>query len=465
MTARCDVAVIGGGIAGLAAAWRAHELGLSVAVFESARAVGGKIRSEVKDGYLIEHGPNSFLGLALPLWHLIAAVGLEDQVIAAQKPADRFIVRDRRARKLPTDPMTLLAGDYLSPLGKLRMMAEPLVPGGARDDDTAWQFAARRFGQEAARYLVSPFVNGVYAGDIHRLGAKDAFSKLWALEKAAGSLVIGMTTRPPPVPAGSVADVVARQGMFSFAGGLGALPKAIAAALPAGSVRLQTPVAALRRTPEGWQIDPHPHLAAHKEPVLAQKVVVALPAHHAAELLPVEAARAAAALEKVESVRVAVVHVGGPDPSGEAPRGFGVLIPPGEGLRTLGILFPSSVFAGRAPQGHYLHTGFLGGSHDPDAADLPDDALVSLVLRARSCAFAQCDHLPAPTFSHVVRWREAIPQYTVGHRRAVAEAAAEVAYKMPGVAMAGSWLAGISMADSAASGMDAVDQLLAGRWP
>ncbi len=460
---QCDVAIIGGGIAGLAAAWRAHQLGLDCALFEAARAVGGKMRSERKDGYLVEHGPTSFLGSAQSLWRLIEDTGLGGEVVQARKPAWRYIYRDRKARRLPMDPVSLFGGDYLSARGKLRLLSEPLVPGGATATDTAWQFAERRLGQEAARYLMTPFVSGVYAGDVHQLGARDAFPRLWNWERAGGSVTLGAMLAPAEPSDPESADLPVRRGMFSFRDGLGALPQAIAQALPVDSVRTGTPVAAIEPHDGGWLVTPHLTLAADKSPVHARSVVVALPNHQAADLLGPVAPQVAHALDQVQTVRVAVVHVGGPDPASVAPRGFGVLIPPGEGQRALGILFPSSIFEGRAPDGHCLHTGFFGGACDPEAVDLPDEVLADLVVSARGSAFAEAARLPDPSFVHVIRWRQAIPQYVVGHRARMASACHELAAQWPSLVLAGSHLDGVSVADSAASGVRAMDSLRAGK--
>ena len=212
----CDVAVIGGGIAGLAAAWRAHTAGLRVCLLEASRAVGGKMRSERRDGYLIEFGPNSFMASATALWELIDGVGLADQVLAATKPADRYVYRDRKARKLPSGLASLVTGDYLSVAGKLRLFSEFAVLGNAGAEDSVWDFAERRIGVEAARYLIAPFVSGVYAGDPQQLGARDAFPQMWQWEHDSGSLMIGALLAhadadQPGDPAAARAAAEARQ--------------------------------------------------------------------------------------------------------------------------------------------------------------------------------------------------------------------------------------------------------------
>ena len=431
---------------------------------EARGTVGGKIRSEHRDGYLFEWGPNSFMGSATAIWQLIADLKLEDEVITGAPPGDRYIYRNRLARRLPRGPGDFFKkdSDFMTLAGKLRMMAEPFVFGDARETDTLLDFARRRLGPEAAQYLVAPFVSGIYAGDAEQLGARDAFPQLWQWEMEAGSVVmgalLGKKAAKPKTPK--------RRGLFNFKNGLGTLPFAIAAALPPDSVRTATVVNEIAGNADHtWTL--HCHATkdeAATSQVRAKHVIVAAPPQIAAQVLPADPALAPvrAALLDVQLCRVAVVHYGGTDAGHVAPQGFGMLIPPGEGLRTLGILFPSSVFAGRAPEGHYLHSGFLGGARDPDAAELPDDTLFSLVQRAQEQAFPQTGgEALGHEFNQVIRWRDAIPQYRVGHRDRMNQARTTLQQAMPGVTLAGNYLDGISINDSAASGIAAVERLFA----
>ena len=480
-----DLCVVGGGISGLAAAWAAHSRGWTVRVVETSRTVGGKVRTEQRDGYLVESGPQSFLGSHDAVWRLVDELGLQDEVIRAQPPGHRYVYRTRRARQLPEGPGSLLTGDYLSLGGKLRMLAEPFVLGDARDGDSVMTFAQRRLGREAAQYLVTPFVSGIWAGDPDRLGARDAFPRLWQWEHDAGSVAIGALLGWSLRRRGAEGESGhRRRGVFGLRQGFGSLPRALAAALPQGSVHTRCQVTAVEPLrpgfthriqdmavtaqvdgregpPTGYRIrttstqDPHEF-----ETFTAKRVVVAVPARAAAQLLR-DIPAAADILGNVELNRVAVIHFGGPDPDGIAPRGFGVLMPPGEGLRTLGILLPSSLFPGRTPPGHWLHTAFLGGTRDPDAVDLTDETLLSLARRAQQHAFG---HLHPGrtldcTFSAVVRWRDAIPQYRVGHREAMAGALRKIEAAWPGVTLAGSYVQGISVQDAVASGFAAIDRL------
>jgi len=453
-----DLVVLGGGIAGLAAAWQAMRQGMRVALLEASGKVGGKVRSERRDGYLLEWGPNSFLGSAQTLWKLIDALGLQGEVVAAQKPATRYIYRNRAARPIPAG---LVNGSLLSTKGLARLLAEPLMPGQADKSDTVESFASRRLGAEAAHYLVAPFVSGVYAGDPEKLGARDAFPKLWHAEDQRSSIVQGLLTgsSAPSLWLEDASESAPGKGIYSFAAGLQALPKAMAAALGPERVVLHAAVHDLTQHADGFVLGVQRGTDPQLQTLRARQVIVALPARAAASLLP---GPQTAALAEVEHARVAVVHFGGPDPHKVAPRGFGVLIPSGEGLRTLGILLPSSMFPGRAPDGHWLHTAFVGGTRDPDAVDLEEETLLHLVRRAQEQAFgltaAEGRGLPCD-FTAVVRWRDAIPQYTVGHRDRMAASLRATEARWPGLTLAGSYLGGISLNDAAASGIAAVGRL------
>ena len=480
-----DLAVIGGGIAGLAAAWAAHCRGWSVRILDADADPGGKIGTDTLDGYVCERGPNSFLGSAAAVWRLVDELGLDGEIVCGRKPSFRFVFRDGKARRLPTDPWTLLFGDWLSWRGKLRLLAEPWVRGAGSDSESVAAFATRRLGAEAAAGLVAPFVGGVWAGDADTLPAKEAFPALWQWEHDAGSLVRGaLRSRRSARALLGPARAGRRRpaGLYSLRGGLGALPRRLVAALPVGSWLGRCRVEAVQR--ESGMFDVGARDAAGSAcRVRARRLVVAVPAAAAAPLLSAVPA-VAHDLATVTSCRVAVVHFGGPDPDGRAPRGFGVLVAPGEpalapdgaarapdeaaqapdeAMRALGVLFPSSVFPDRAPAGHWLSTAFFGGARDPAALDLPDAELVRLACHAQHCAFGAGAGQPALacTFSHVVRWPVAIPQYGAGHRARLATAAASLERTWPGATLAGNFVQGISMADAAQSGFDAVGRVAA----
>ena len=454
-----DLAVVGGGIAGLAAAWRAHQLGWRVLVLEAGRVVGGKMRSEIKDGYLVEHGQWHLRPTDTALWQLISEVGLDDQVLAAPPSASRFVYRDRALRTRPNNLAEVLTGDSISSAAKLRLLAEPVIPGDAQPDDTVWSFGLRRLGEEATSYLLGPEVVDGFAGDVRQLGARDALGPLWQWEHDAGSLALGVLFGGQRRSESTLRR--RRPGIYALRDGMGSLPKGLAAALPDQSVHCSAPVQAMQRLPDGrWRLRLNAHAAEGPAEFTALRVIVATPPRTASELLHELSPRAAAELADVHCVRLAVVHVGAPADAALPAYGIGVVFPPGAGLRTLALGLPSTCFAGRAPAGHSLYTGILGGALDPEAADLSDETLVSLVERAYGVAFSPERARPAAaTFHSVVRWRDALPQFRVGHMDSMQLAQHSLSTDCLGLALAGNYLHGVGAAAAAASGMAAVEQL------
>lgn len=289
------------------------------------------------------------------------------------------------------------------------------------------------------------------------MGLADAFPKLARLEAEAGSLVLGallgVGATPPAASMG--AEQPRRPGQFSFADGMGTLAQALAAALPSGSVQTGVTVQALRPQAGHWQVD------TDRGGWQAVRLTLAVPTTVAGRLLRAAGAEVGDELAQVPTAQVALVHLGGPDPNAIAPRGFGVLMAPGEPVRAMGVLWPSSLFAGRAPEGHWLHAVFMGGSADPAALDLSDEALVAQARADQQATLAGLIGGAAleVDFARVVRWREAIPQYLPGHRARMQQVRAALETRWPSLALAGNYLEGVSVDDAARSGVEAVARL------
>ena len=454
--------VIGAGISGLVAARALVDAGHQVRVIEQAETVGGKIGVVRRDGFLLERGPNSFLGSARALWPWIDSLGLDNELLAAQGPGDRWVYRGGTLRRLPRGPLSALGGNWLDWGDRIRVARELFVPADARDDETLYDFVARRCGAGFADGLIAPFTSGVYAGDPRQLGARDAFPRMWRLEAEGGGLIRGAVALARARKA-ERGGTPARKGLWNFRDGLVTLPLALAASLsasPLGSVETSATVRSLRR--DGERVVVEIDGAAGSRVERADAAIVALPPAPMAALLQPWAAEAAAALAATPMAPIAVVHLGGPDPNASAPQGFGALVARGEGVEALGVLVPSSLFAGRAPDGHALYAVFLGGVTDPSLVERDDDALIDLAIRGRRTVFgAAVDQ--APTMAHVTRWQAAIPQYIVGHRNRVAHARSLLEAESAPILLAGAGCDGISIDDAAASGQSQAAALLA-RW-
>lgn len=437
------VAVLGGGITGLTAAWHLRQAGLTPTVFESSVRVGGAIGTVHADGWRHELGPNSLLEGSPEVGEFVTAAGLGSRRIYASPAAgNRYIVRGGRPVRMPTSPGTFLTTSLFSLRAKLALLGEPFRARGPADrDESVADFAVRRLGREFLDYAVNPFVGGVYAGDPRRLSVRDGFPKLHALEQKHGSLIRGALARRNTSggPAGR---------MFSFADGLEELPRALAQSLGA-AVRLKTHVRSLRPHGHSWEVESESNGARRRD--FFSAVVCALPADALVGLNFVDVPRpdGLGGLREIEHPPVASVFTGyRREDVAHALDGFGVLVPEIERRRILGTLFSSSLFPGRAPAGYVALTTFVGGTLQPEIARLDDGALLRVVQEELTSLLGVKRE---PVFARLQRWPRAIPQYTLGYRRHQ-EAVAAFEAGAPGLFIGGNCRDGISLANCIASG-------------
>jgi protoporphyrinogen/coproporphyrinogen III oxidase len=432
------VAVVGAGIAGLAAACRLKRLGARVVVYESASRPGGAIRTEKRDGYLAEMGPTSLAEPSPQVRAILAELGLESKILpAAPEARHRYIVRKGKLVALPTSPLELLTTRLLSNSAKLAVFGEPLVdPGDSPVEESVATFIRRRFNQEVLDYVANPFVAGIFAGDPEQLSVRYALPRLHALEQSHGSLLKAMFQRARTRRS---ADGTAPASLVSFAGGLQELPDAMVREL-GPAVRLGSAVTQIRRGPKGWTVG-----AAFQHAELYDAVVYAAPAHCTDEIdLGFEGAERLKTLSSIPHPPVAVVALGfRREEVGHPLEGFGFLVPEVERKHVLGAIFSSSLFPGRAPDGHILLTAFVGGVRNPDLANADLNTLTARVLDDfRSFLGARGE----PTFRAFQLWPRAIPQYTLSHGR-FREIMDDVERRNPGLALAGSFREGVALGE------------------
>ena len=435
MTA-AKIVVVGAGITGLTVAFTLHEsarrrrVPLDLRVFEAGGLPGGHAQTYQRDGFLIEAGPNGFLNREPHTLALVEALDLTSRLVQARPEAKRrFIVRGGRLCQVPYGPASLLTSPALSWRGKLRLLGEPFAAAPPQgEDETVHAFAARRIGVEAADMLVDTAVSGISAGDSRRLSLRSQFPILADMERDHGGLVRAMFARrgqrrgPPSA-------------LLSFDTGLGALTQALAARLE-GAVRTGCPVQALERTGTTWRVTPEVG-----EPEHADHVILAVPARVAAPMVRRLDPQLAAQLANVEYSGLGVVALG--YDAADLPRpldGYGYLVTRPEGLATLGVVWESSLFPGRAPSGAALLRVFLGGARRPDLAAASD---AQLVATAREDLGRVMGLRAEPRHVSAFRWPQAIAQYTVGHdeRRA---ALRERLHAHPGLAVCGTSYDGVS---------------------
>lgn len=439
-----DVVVVGGGIAGLTAAWELSQAGLDVKVIEESPKAGGNISTVGAENYRMESGPHSFMGSAENVWRLLEGMGIDGDVQAAAAVSNnRYILRDGKLHALPTGAWAFVSTGLLSCGAKLSLMCEPFKRNRAREEDTAWDFFKRRFGEEAATYIMSPFISGVYAGDIRQLGALAAFPKFWKFERDSGSMIRGamkyMKAKRRRLKAEGKPY---RKGLFSLPGGLGRITLELAERL-GGAVETGARVDTIIALPNGVVVRSGTRLWQ------ARTALLAVPPNRGAEILESSLPDAAAALRRIPMVPVAVLHWRCENPAAELPRGFGFLVPRVEGVRLLGTLFPSQLFGDRAPEGSHLLASFYGGALDREAYEMDDESLTELLRAEHEAAFGV--ELKGLKVLRIVRHPYAIPQLIPGHPETVAALRTAVA-AIPGLSLAGNYLTGVGIEQAVESG-------------
>ncbi|HES76311.1 MAG TPA: protoporphyrinogen oxidase, partial [bacterium] len=353
----------------------------------------------------------------------------------------RYVVRDGRAVALPGSPLDFFTTPLFSPAAKFRLLAEPFIGRAAQEESVA-EFVRRRLGQEFLDWAIDPFVSGVYAGDPARLSVRAATAKVYALEREHGSLILGALKKAFKVRKAEVQTTPVGH-MFSFDRGLGQLIAALAARLE-DALHLDTRVQGLQHTHDGWQVN------TSQGAFVAQKVVLAVPAEVCAALLEPFLGVRVQPLREIPYPPVMSVALGfRREDVAHALDGFGVLIPAKEQVTTLGALFSSTLFPGRAPEGQVLLTVFIGGRRHEDVGAWTDEAVVARVLADLAPVLGL---RAAPLMTHVQRWPRAIPQYELGHLERIA-ALDEAMHKLEGLVIRANWRDGVSVSDAIRNGL------------
>ncbi len=454
MTEPPVVAVVGGGIAGLAAALEAGRAGARVVVLESSDRVGGKVRVGEVGGLAVDEGADAMLARTPAGVQLARDAGLGDELVAPAAGSASLWSRGR-LRPLPSGTLLGVPGDLralatsgaLSPAGLGRVLLDPVLPGRPVPGDVSvGELVGRRLGREVVERLVDPLLGGVYAGRADLLSLHATLPQLAG--PVAGQRSLLAATRRARAAATPWTGPLFR----GLPGGLGRLPGAVARASGA-QVRTGTTVRGLTRTAGGWRLE----VGSAAAPAFldADAVVLAVPAAPAARLLRDLAPSAAQELGAVEYASVALVTLvlDGPTPG----TGSGYLVPAVEGRSTKAVTFTSRKWA-HHPAGRAVLRASVG--RYGDAADLQrDDAeLVAVVLAELRAAVGPVGRV---VDSRVVRWGGGLPQYAVGHLDVVARVRAAVA-RHPRLAVAGAAYGGVGVPAVAAGGREAARQVLAG---
>jgi oxygen-dependent protoporphyrinogen oxidase len=441
-----DVAIVGGGITGLSAAYELQRRGCSVRVLEAGERPGGVIRTERFDGWVVDCGPDSLLAQKPAGVGLCRELGIADRLITTLQPRTAYVLRDDRLHPLaegsflgfPLSFRALATSSLFTPAGKARMAAEIIVPRRVwheGDDESIGAFVRRRFGHEAAEYLADPLLAGIHAGDADELSVRTLFPRLVEAERQSGSVLrafraLKMTRSP--------------QGAFvSLPGGTGELVEALAGALAPGTITTGAHVTEIRRAGDytvEWA----------GGSVRSRALLLCVPAYTAAGLLRAIDMSVASACDSVPYASTATVVFGyRAEQVQHAMRGTGFVVPRAERRALLAGTWVTSKWPNRAPAGHVLMRAFLGGGRDPHRLERNDDA--ALIETGRQELVDLLGISGEPIFARLTRFVRQSPQYTVGHQARV-ESIEQRLKALPGLFLAGAGFRAIGMPDCIADG-------------
>ncbi len=450
-----SVAIIGGGITGLTAAFYLRRRGVPVTVYEATDRVGGAIRTVRQGGYLAEFGPNTILETSPKIAQLVIDAGLQSRRLDPDPAASaRYVVRYQRPIAMPGSPLGFFTTPLFTLGAKWAVLREPFRPA-RRDgvEESIADFVRRRLCREFLDHAIDALVAGIYAGDPEKLSVQQAFPRLAALEEKYGSLIKGQILGARERKRrGEVAKD--RAPKFSFDEGLQVLPDTLCERL-GDAVRRNTTVTRLVETGSGWRVGVR-HDGTERQ--VDHRAVIYAGTSYALEGVKL-ATRQPVSLAPLTEIRyppVASVVLGfRREDVAHSCRGFGMLIPRVEGFKILGTIFSSALFLNRAPAGHLTLTSYVGGERHPELAGRTPEELYALTVADLKVLLGAKGE---PTFRHHYYWPRAIPQYNLGYGR-YRELMSQIEQQAPGLFFAGHYRDGISLGDSIVSGINIVERV------
>jgi oxygen-dependent protoporphyrinogen oxidase len=469
------VVVIGAGITGLACAFRLQQLGIPVLILEASTNAGGVISTVRRNGFVFDAGPQC-PRFPKSVWRLIRELGLQEEFIAGDSRAKRYILRNGKLHRAPFSAGGLLTTSLVGLKSKYSLLSEVFRRSHppAREESLA-EFVDRKFGAEVLDYLVDPFISTIFSGDPRKMGMHSAFPALVEWERSRGSVVRGALSAyrskrnrnaKAPAEGSSAKDSHPKRGdlhvtdalpsLGSFKQGMGTLVERLAEKLGA-DIRYGVNVKSVARQNDasqekpGWRI----RLSGGDE-INADAIVVATPAYAAAPLLIESMPKLSALLAGIEHAPMDVVSCAFDQRQVRHPLdGFGFMIPRKEGLRTICTFWNSYLFPARARNGTVVITSFAARRGDGNLNEMPDDLLAQQVEAENAAVLGITG---APIDRMVWQYSRALPQYNVGHVQSVKEIR-EALSQLPGLSLAGNYLAGRSIGDCVDTAFQATDLL------
>jgi len=453
------VLIIGAGITGLAAAWRVQQSSPEASVLVLETSPLSTIRTEKREGFLLEHGPDCFITDKPAALELCRALGLEKDLIGT-RPEFRqsFIARDGKLYAVPEGFYLLgpskyrpfLQSSLISWKGKWRAMLEPLMPKRkSSGDESLGSFVRRRMGQEMLDWFAQPLVAGIYGANPEELSLKATFPRFHDMEEKYGSVILGLQKSASKKAQSAVSSASGpRYSLFmSLRGGLQQLTDALRQSIGSNNIRSNSPVASLEKNEAGWTVK-----LAGGDVLSADRVILALPAPAAAALLEPIDRELAGDLAAIRYSPAATLNLAFREMDlAPLPKGIGFVVPARENKMVLGCTFVHHKFEGRVPKGFALLRVFIGGAARQEWLNESEESLTKKALAELG---AWVGLKGKPLFSQLARYPQALPQYALGHLERVLRIEERALYHK-GLALAGNWGRGVGIPDCIASGQKA----------
>ncbi len=464
------IAIVGGGISGLSAAYALEEKRQSgtpveYVLFEASPRLGGVLVTDHVDGCIVEAGPDSFLTEKPWAADLCGKIGLGDQLIGSNDSERKtyilargklVVMPDGLMFMVPTKILPTVFSPLFSVRTKMRMAAEWFhPPHKATEDETVAQMVERHYGSEMVDLLADPLLSGVYGGEATQLSVRAVLPRFADMESKHGSLGRAMLAARRKM--GAATKAPARPLFRSLKDGMQQMVDALVARLDAGSLKTSVPVQSMIRQNNGWTV------SAGYQTDHFDAVIVAIPTHAAAAVLRAADENLARDLGEIQYSSSVTVTLGYDEKvRASLPPGFGFLVPRSEGRRMLAATFVHNKFPHRAPENRAIVRCFLGGARDEQILQVSEAGILEIVRGE----LRQIIGLNAePLFARVYKWKSAMAQYSVGHLERLQRIEA-LRQKLPGLALAGNGYNGIGVPDCVRSGAEAAGKILAemGMW-
>jgi oxygen-dependent protoporphyrinogen oxidase len=459
------IIIIGGGIAGLTSAFylqkaiQEDNLPIEIKLIEASHRLGGKMQTVIRDGFTIERGPDSFLARKLSISRLAKEVGMDDQLVHNSTGKSFVLVNEKlhsmpggSIMGIPTEIGPFITTGLFSIPGKLRAAADFILPRSeSGKDQSLGEFFRRRLGNEVVDNLIEPLLSGIYAGDIDHLSLMSTFPQFYEVEQKYRSLIIGMKKTTPSQPKTPDRKEKAKGGFLTFKTGLQSFAEAIEAKIDPKSILKGHRVDKIIKNGHKYDV-----YLNNGETLVADSIIAATP-HKITQSMFADY-RFFDPFKSVPSTSVATVALAFPE---EAVKndidGTGFVVSRNSDYSITACTWTHKKWAHSTPKGKLLLRCYVGRSGDETIVDLSDDRIIKIVLDDLKKTM---DITMNPDFAIISRWKNSMPQYTVGHKQRVANILEHMKAELPGVFLAGSSYGGVGLPDCIDQGEAAVQNVL-----